>query len=88
MPGSTVTAPAMSPVCAAPSAAFAPESGAAAAGCTGRAAGSVAERSSTGGVPIHARASALTRGAAHTAASIPSRHRVQTAARRADRLWE
>ena len=86
MPASTVTAPVTAPP-SSPAAALACEAGSTARP-TVSAAGRAAERSSTGGVLIHARACALTRGAAHTAASAPIRHRVHRAARCAARLWE
>ena len=86
MPASMLTAP-VTTTPSSPAAALASTT-ASFAWPTGSATGKAAERSSTGGVLIHARACALTRGAAHTAASTPMRHRVHRAARCAARLWE
>ena len=59
----------------------------AAAGSTGRDAGRLVVRSTTGGVLIQASTASLTRGAAQTAATAPRTERMEIAARRAARLW-
>ena len=57
-------------------------------GCpTGSVEGRAAERSSTGGVLIHAATASLTRGAAQMPTTAPSTERMEIAARRAARLW-